>query len=407
MTGKGTESMKGAQLAWAACFILLAALPLLSVISHPAAPAVLLASLACALAAAGISGSLKPAFRLHRLAGQRVTLGLFGAMLALAMLSSLWSLDAARSLEKAMTTLPVGFVFVAFLLLSDAFGRAMAAHRWALLLAGLMMAASVLIMVDQTFEIFVPFSPERGLTHNNTAAQLMSMLIWPVAWFAWQRSRLLALATFALCTLAVFMSQSQASQLALILGAAALFPLCLLKAKAPLVGAALATLFLFVLVLAGPLADALFADMDEAMRVAASIDHRIELWSSYLAGIMERPLLGWGFDASRLPSRPEYAASLGVWAPTTGHHPHNLALALWFEMGIIGLALGIGLIWLVAGGIRRLDPGLQPFATLILLTAMLQMGVGKHIWQDKWLAAMVATAVLTLFVNALHKAKKV
>jgi O-antigen ligase len=97
---------------------------------------------------------------------------------------------------------------------------------------------------------------------------------------------------------------------------------------------------------------ALPIDMDAVARIheavpqlANSAVHRFAIWHFAIDRIAERPLLGWGLDASRAlpggsdliedPRLPELARMGGLWMPL---HPHNPALQWRLELGLPGAA---------------------------------------------------------------------
>ena len=120
----------------------------------------------------------------------------------------------------------------------------------------------------------------------------------------------------------------------------------------------------------------------------ASWGVRLDIWRFAATKIMQRPWQGWGIDASR------------VW-PEVELHPHNAALQLWIELGVVGAALG-ALFWVhvwarIAAAARasRADAGVfAAVAVAYLSIGSLSFGV----WQEWWLAlgvlAVVACGVL-------------
>lgn len=73
--------------------------------------------------------------------------------------------------------------------------------------------------------------------------------------------------------------------------------------------------------------------------VGSNVASRFEIWNQTAHRILERPILGWGFDSSSaMPHRNEMSL-LDSNRFITHLHPHNAPLQLWCELGIMGLIL--------------------------------------------------------------------
>ena len=71
---------------------------------------------------------------------------------------------------------------------------------------------------------------------------------------------------------------------------------------------------------------------ETADAVKLSAGHRLWIWSFAGDRIAERPLTGWGLDASRsIPGGKDPIRPGETWLPL---HPHNASLQLWLELGI-------------------------------------------------------------------------
>ena len=116
-----------------------------------------------------------------------------------------------------------------------------------------------------------------------------------------------------------------------------------------------------------------------------SVQHRLEIWSFAGARNAERPLLGWGLDASRAIPGGTAPTDLGV--PYLPLHPHNVTLQIWLELGIPGAALlalfGVRL-WLALGAAAW--P--RPYAAAVVgsLVAAFTVSLGSYgLWQEWWI----------------------
>lgn len=133
--------------------------------------------------------------------------------------------------------------------------------------------------------------------------------------------------------------------------------------------------------------------------------HRIAIWRTASALIAETPIIGLGFNTSRMlygadtqrlvrfmPDRND--GGFHSLAEPIPLHPHNFALQLWLELGLTGavVSAAILLAW------RRMIPQdaavERATATGAFATALLIAAVSFGIWQTWWLATLFLTAML-------------
>lgn len=116
---------------------------------------------------------------------------------------------------------------------------------------------------------------------------------------------------------------------------------------------------------------------------------RLEAWSYAAQRIVEKPIGGWGFDASR--AMTETIEHAGAEIRVLPLHPHNAGLHLWLETGVVGAALAAAVALLVARAAAR-APGLtrsQAAAGAAALGAYVLMAqVSYGVWQEWWTAAI-------------------
>lgn len=114
---------------------------------------------------------------------------------------------------------------------------------------------------------------------------------------------------------------------------------------------------------------------------------RMGYWASAADWIGDHPLRGWGLDASRM------------FAPGIQLHPHDAALQIWLELGLIG-AMGAAVFFgamLFRLADTRPDPGRAvavASATVYLTFSAFSFGV----WQEWWLALGALSAVACFLV---------
>ena len=147
-----------------------------------------------------------------------------------------------------------------------------------------------------------------------------------------------------------------------------------------------------------------------------SAQHRVMTWDFVAERIAERPLLGWGMEASRaIPggsdtfppavldryglTRPEERAVFGRdYAHRLPLHPHNAALQVWLELGLVGGVLAAALVVAILLGAGT--PGAIGAAVAGAATGQLSFGV----WQPWWIATLVLVGVLA-YIQRRTRAK--
>jgi O-antigen ligase len=123
--------------------------------------------------------------------------------------------------------------------------------------------------------------------------------------------------------------------------------------------------------------------------VPLSWSMRLGYWSHAIDWISDKPLLGWGVDASRM------------FAPGIQLHPHDVPLQIWLELGLVGVVM-TAVFWGVT--LQRLSrPAPSPFAAATAASVavyLLFAAVNFGIWQE-WFLALGAIIVI---LNALQPA---
>ncbi len=143
-------------------------------------------------------------------------------------------------------------------------------------------------------------------------------------------------------------------------------------------------------------------------RLPFSALHRMLIWDFTAMRIAERPILGWGMEASRevpggrgnppadildhlrVTDPARRAAFAAPHVQILPLHPHNGALQVWLELGAIGALLAAWLAWAlgVAAARAPCPPAAAGALASAAVTAMLSFGA----WQAWWVAAMLLAA---------------
>lgn len=114
---------------------------------------------------------------------------------------------------------------------------------------------------------------------------------------------------------------------------------------------------------------------------------RIGYWRRAVEWIHAKPLPGWGLDASR------------AFGPGIRLHPHDAALQIWMELGLIG-AVAAAIVWAsLFSGLSR--PVRTPAAAAAAATATVYLVFGAvsfGVWQEWWLALGALSALACILV---------
>jgi exopolysaccharide production protein ExoQ len=320
---------------------------------------------------------------------------LLGALLVWATASAAWSVDPRHSLliaGRLAGLLAAGFALTMAsavilnpgrLLLCFYSGLAVA-----LLLAPIQFATDGLLTRPLMTRGF--FAPQL-----NQAADTLAIMVLPVSAALVQRGRVVLGSLLAAVTLMVI-SSLVGSAAKTALGAGILIsPLLYIWPRAAARAAAIVSV---LIIISAPLTFARVARLEAVTETAEGIKfsawHRLMIWSFAGDRIAERPLTGWGLDASRtIPGGDEPIYQGRVWLPL---HPHNAPIQLWLELGVPGAVLfALFLAWLWSGLAATPWPRLFTAAAGASLTSAVIAAMGAYgIWQEWW----IGTLWFSLFV---------
>jgi O-antigen ligase len=243
-----------------------------------------------------------------------------------------------------------------------------------------------------------------GLKPAAAVAAMLLPLALAAPWPAWARAALAA------CGAAIVLAlPGESPKLAVLAGLAAAGAAWVAPRAVPrLLGAALAALILLGPVVLAPALEAAAPRLAAALPHSAA--HRLAIWDFALTRIAERPLLGWGMEASRaIPGgeggpTEETLARLGLTAPAQRAfllapgaaelmplHPHSGALQVRLELGVPGalLAAALALLLGLAAAHRAPHP---PAAAGALAAAAVSALLSFGAWQAWWYAALLLVA---------------
>ncbi|MEC9022396.1 MAG: O-antigen ligase family protein [Pseudomonadota bacterium] len=132
----------------------------------------------------------------------------------------------------------------------------------------------------------------------------------------------------------------------------------------------------------------------EFTQLPSSAQHRVQIWDFTANKILDRPILGWGFNSSRYladkKDKSKYGSLLQL-------HPHNGVLEIWLELGLFGAFIMLLLILSIGVRLGRLNPWPERAVGLAFLMATFSIScVAYGIWQSWWVATIfLCSALLT------------
>lgn len=354
--------------------------------------------------------------RLGALVRRAVVLWPLGLLAAWGIASAAWSVAPDVSLDGALrfaALIGLGALVAGSVTLLDPAARGRAARG---LVLGVALGAGVLlseVLTNGWLTNAVRLFPEpaRSVDGVKPGASVLVVLLPAAVALCWRAARRgAALALAALGGAAVLAAPSEAARLALAAAAAGAL-LSLAPARAV---CRLGPLLLALAVLAGP--SALQATGEAAARAGvlpASALHRVAIWDFAAARAAERPVLGWGFEASRAmpggearipaatfdrlappgPARTALDAMADHAVQSLPLHPHNGGLQVRLELGMVGLLLAaLGAWWIGRGIVRVTDRVVLASgagaASAGLTVALIAFGV----WQAWWVASLMLAA---------------
>jgi O-antigen ligase len=350
----------------------------------------------------------------HWVRQPRLLAGLLAALAVLGAASGLWSILPQHSFLEGLRflTLSASGLVVAGAVASLGDGARGRILRWTAVSIIVTVAALVadLTLGLPVLRLFV-HSEVIPLERFDRGTTVVGLLFWPLALGLWRaQARQLLAVTCVAVAVALIVIPSSANRLALFAGAVA----WALTWSAPRAIPRLVLAATVVLGLALPFAlprllpsnESVVVLADHAPWIKFSGLHRLLIWRFVSERTAERPLLGWGMDASReLPggharlidtlSRPIVPDS----AEALPLHPHDAFLQWWVELGAIGAVLGLSAVatlLLSIAGLR--SPMAAASATAFAVGGLTIALLGYGFWQSWWLSTLWLAGSLTAAV---------
>ncbi|GAB4181457.1 MAG: hypothetical protein OHK0024_20370 [Thalassobaculales bacterium] len=323
---------------------------------------------------------------------------LFAALAAWGLVSALWAIAPGESLDLVyrLALMAAGTLLLLAAAAQAPDGKAAAAAD-AAILGGMLVGASLLVVEWASGGAIMALVSAKAhpLTALKPGSTVLVLLAWPALLVAWRRLGARgALALLLVLLLPLASLEGRTALLALLIGGAALA----LAWAAPRAAGLLLGPGVAFGVLAAPLLVALAHPVIGAERLAAmpaSGHHRLQIWKFAADHVFQAPLQGWGLNAAR-----SFPGADAVIDAATRHtamplHPHNAALQVWLELGLVGAVLFAAILLVIARRIAAIPDRAGRAAAFALLASALTITMLSYgAWQNWWLSAEAIAAVL-------------
>ena len=325
----------------------------------------------------------------------RVSIAL-AVLVAWCAIASAWSDDTARSLVlvvRIAVILAAGMVlFPIAASLDDAARRRVGVWLMTGFGLGLVFIAVEAGLDYPLLRAFKTASPGKEAFWLTRSAVVAALIVWPVTACVWERGvGWKALAVPVVLGIGSLFLESAAATLGLAAGFAAVL-LAVSHRKAGRMVTLAATVVAFA---AMPFAarEMYGHGWYRADWLPLSAQHRVEIWDFYVHRIAEKPVLGWGFDASR-HMKALYPDPSITGRELAALHPHNAPLQTMLELGALGAVVALALLWLISMRLDGLSGRTRVFGQGLYIAALAIGSVAFGMWQNWWLAITVSVALL-------------
>ena len=124
--------------------------------------------------------------------------------------------------------------------------------------------------------------------------------------------------------------------------------------------------------------------------VRAAAFNRLEIWDAISKKIMLSPWVGYGLENIR---ETKLDMAHMYWKPETVLHPHNYALQLWVELGLVGIVSFLAGFWLVIWRIKSMSQKDQLLALSLLVSIIAINLTAYGLWQGWWIGFMLMSVM--------------
>ncbi|WP_210485696.1 O-antigen ligase family protein [Microvirga antarctica] len=384
---------------WRVAMGALAVLPVGMAVAHRSSPLFLGLAAVAAVAAVLLDGQGR-SFARAAIAQLATPLGIsVAAFFAWGLASIGWSeFPAVSLLAFGEFWLSVAFAWVLAVTLPERMTR----QAFGLLALSCCIAAAIVVVELRTGMVLRRMLDVRANSFIfNRPVLTLTLLLPAVALWLWRQKGFGAAAAAgaaSLVAVAVFQSDSGAAVLGLVVAAFTFAAACLGPRLVALVGAFAFSLALVLAPVMGTIGDRAIPDSVHRRLADDHSRDRVDIWLSFNDAIRQDPVLGGGFGVSPVMDKtsvadrvaPEHRVLLGV------GHPHNAAIQVWAELGIVGAVLTLMIILQILRLASRQSRPIAAASLALMAGAASVALVGHGAWQGWWAASLGAAIVWLL-----------
>jgi O-antigen ligase len=226
----------------------------------------------------------------------------------------------------------------------------------------------------------------------NRGATAMVMMAWPATALLWRRG-IVWIAAILFVVIAALLGLMESNSA--IVGAIAGLAVAMVSFLWRKAGRAMVVVVTIVALAGTALAaqEIFRRDWQDAEWLDGSARHRVEIWNYAVDSIAQKPLTGWGFDASRAFKEARLSDDRGD-RQLLPLHPHNAPLQILLELGAVGAVIVFVLLMLLVGRIERLSRPDRVCGQALFVSTLVIASAAYGLWQNQWLAMMCSAALL-------------
>lgn len=235
-----------------------------------------------------------------------------------------------------------------------------------------------------------------GAYLNRSLVALLALLFAGTGIVALAYGRKAVMAAFMASGVVLIFTQSQSAQLGLILALVCYFFFPFGQKKiwhgfAAILAAGILLAPFFAIWMFDALA-ANIADMPVIGQGGGFGGERLEIWDKISRYALRNPLCGFGIEATRVIE--DFDTAQIYRKGITELHPHNFAVQLWIEFGLIGAATGAALVIFLLRKISALTYRQAQIALPAFMVLLTAASFGYGLWQGWFLGLFILTIAL-------------
>ena len=338
-------------------------------------------------------------------------------LVVLSGLSIFWAYSAEATIARSLDLLAHMIGAIAFLSVASEYKKNLYPHIAKVLPASFMIAG-ILLIIDLYGQSMI-YGFLRGenqsiyglnLSHLNRNVVSLILLSLPAFLIVWQQQKtkkymILGGILLMIVAAILYKTDSQAAQfgLAIFLATFALVP-SRLKNGWKILSIAIAVLILLTPYIAQYLyiyADSNFFNMSWFQK--GYVSSRFEIWDFTARRALESPWIGHGIEATRAIT--DFDIPHKYHAEDSVLHPHNFAIQIWIEFGLLGAILtSIALSTMIK---LSWQASYTKVKVALILAVLAIASTGHGMWQSWWIGLLVILAALITAISPQKIEKKV